>query len=294
MDKDIKMKRTSIPLDVKEFLRAEVGFGCPAENCGSPYLEYHHFDPPVHIRPHNEKGGMIALCAVHHAKADGGAYNNEQLHKFKENKVNSELVKGNLDYLRNKLLAIVGGNYYYDTEDIIEIDGMKIISLRRDADGYLRLYAKIPSMMPEERLVIDGHSWEKIGKPDDLRSPPQGKELEVRYRNGDYLYLRFGVIKTHDEAKIKYGIEILDQLGVEYPVTTLEINLKIADTPINLEAKSTKIGGSNIRGSTIKNGIKLRTNIDWLQNKIYYGYTFNRKPIYYSNKNFQKVHFVQY
>jgi hypothetical protein len=53
------------------------------ETCGNPYLEYHHFDPSVHVKPHNDPRGMIALCAQHHKKTDGHAYPNEQLHEFK-------------------------------------------------------------------------------------------------------------------------------------------------------------------------------------------------------------------
>ena len=99
--------RKSIPKAVKEVLRSEVGFGCPIKGCGNPYLEYHHFDPPVNIKPHNEPKGMIALCAQHHKKADGGAYTVEQLHTLKTDKTNAALVKGNLDWLRKNLLAVV-------------------------------------------------------------------------------------------------------------------------------------------------------------------------------------------
>ncbi|MGP5687026.1 hypothetical protein ACTXOU_13770 [Psychrobacter glacincola] len=83
--------RKSIPKAVKEVLRSEVGFGCPIKGCGNPYLEYHHFDPPVNIKPHNEPKGMIALCAQHHKKADGGAYTVEQLHTLKTDKTNAAL-----------------------------------------------------------------------------------------------------------------------------------------------------------------------------------------------------------
>ena len=102
-------KRASIPKKVKEILREEVGFGCPVKDCGNPYLEYHHFDPPIHIGPHNDPKGMIALCAQHHKKADGNAYTVEQLHDFKMNRVHSKQVRGNLDWLRRDLLSIVGG-----------------------------------------------------------------------------------------------------------------------------------------------------------------------------------------
>ena len=39
------MNRTP-PKKVIQTLRQEVGFGCPIPNCGNPYLEWHHFDPP--------------------------------------------------------------------------------------------------------------------------------------------------------------------------------------------------------------------------------------------------------
>ncbi|MEZ8930983.1 MULTISPECIES: hypothetical protein [unclassified Vibrio] len=53
---------------VKEALREEVGFGCPVTDCGNPYLEYHHFDPAVHVKPHIDPRVMIALCAQYHKK----------------------------------------------------------------------------------------------------------------------------------------------------------------------------------------------------------------------------------
>lgn len=52
------MNRTP-PEPVREILRKEVNFGCPIEGCGSPYLEYHHFDPPWHEREHHDPQGMI-------------------------------------------------------------------------------------------------------------------------------------------------------------------------------------------------------------------------------------------
>ena len=41
-------------------LRREVGFGCPV--CRSPFLTWHHFDPPYHVEEHWRHEGMIALC----------------------------------------------------------------------------------------------------------------------------------------------------------------------------------------------------------------------------------------
>lgn len=266
-----KGNRKSIPPKVKEFLRSEVGFGCPISECGNPYLEYHHFDPPVNIRAHNEPGGMIALCAQHHKKADGGAYTNEQLHALKKDKANAQIVKGNLDWLRRDLLAVVGGNFYYETPKIIEIDGHEVVSLNRDTEGYLRLSIKMLSVLPEERLLITNNFWENIGNPLDLRSPPQGKELEVKYANGDYLYLKFFELLDVGQAMKKYNNRAFENnQTVKFPITVVEVNLNIGETKIQLAPDVTQIGNGRISGgfaSHCGGGICLEnTGIVWSQN----------------------------
>ncbi|CAI2335614.1 conserved hypothetical protein [Vibrio parahaemolyticus] len=262
--------RQKIPEKVKQTLRREVGFGCPVQGCANPYLEYHHFDPPVKVKPHNNPEGMIALCAQHHKKADGGAYTNEQLHALKKDKANANDVKGNLDWLRRDLLAVVGGVFYYETLNIVRIDGVDVVSLDRDEEGYLRLSINMLSLSSEERIVIDKNSWERVGYPSDLRSPPQGKELEVSYSNGDYLYLRFWELKTKEQAQSRYNSSMLNHL--RFPITAIEVNLVIAGTGINLSPDKTTIGGLNLMGGLIENcgvGVCVEgSGFRWLQNSV--------------------------
>ncbi|HIF9187356.1 HNH endonuclease [Photobacterium damselae] len=263
--------RKPIPNAVKKILRTEVGFGCPVKGCGNPYLEYHHFDPPVSVRPHNNPEGMIALCAQHHKKADGGAYTVEQLHALKSDKANADLVKGNLDWLRKDLLAVVGGNFYYETPKIITIDNIDLVSLVRDDDGYLRLNINMLSLEPEERIIIEDNSWENIGSPIDLRSPPQGKELEVSYPNGDYLYLRFIELKSKEQAVKRYSYDVFDDLA--FPLTAVEVNMTIAGTKIELTPQSSQIGGLQITGclsSYCGGGVLIQNSgLHWSQNPIW-------------------------
>lgn len=271
MNNILKNKRTSIPDAVKHALREEVGFGCPIEGCGIPYLEYHHFDPPVNIRPHNEPSGMIALCAVHHAKADGGNYTNEQLHALKANKVNSEKVKGDLEWLRNKLLAVVGGNVFYETYRVLVIDEYDVIAFDRDELGYLRLTVNLLSLLPEERLVIKSHSWENIGNATDLRCPPQGKELEIKYANGDYLHLRFLVIKNLADAEKRYKKNMVEKYRDDFPMTAIEINMAIGGTNVHLTPTGSTIGKMRISDSVLSSpGIGIycsKTGMEWRQNE---------------------------
>ncbi|WP_429065528.1 hypothetical protein [Aeromonas bestiarum] len=263
--------RKPIPNSVKKVLRTEVGFGCPVKGCGNPYLEYHHFDPPVSVKPHNNPEGMIALCAQHHKKADGGAYTVEQLHALKRDTANANLVRGNLDWLRKDLLAVVGGNFYYETPKIITIDNVDLVSLVRDEDGYLRLNVNMLSLEPEERIIIENNSWENIGSPIDLRSPPQGKELEVSYPNGDYLYLRFIEIKSEEQAVKRYGHDFFSDLV--FPLTTVEVNMTIAGTRIELTPESSKIGMIQMTGNISKFcgcGVLIENSgVPWRQNPIW-------------------------
>jgi hypothetical protein len=289
----MKKNRTAIPAKVKQILREEVGFGCPVKGCGNPYLEYHHFDPPVHIRPHNEPKGMIALCAQHHKKADGGAYTNEQLHQLKQDTTNAHVVRGNLDWLRNKMLAVVGGSFYFETPIILEIDNIEVISLKRDSVGYLRLSINMLSLCAEERLIIDKNSWENIGSPSDLRSPPQGKELEVNYHNGDSLHVKFIEILSKEDALKRYNSQHLREQDLfEYPITFVEVNMVISDT--NIEFTPTK---TNIAGSGIVDGFFAHSNtaisitnsgIPWAQNPIW---KWNQKVQHEPNSNVIRVKF---
>lgn len=263
--------RKPIPKAVKKELRSEVGFGCPVKGCGNPYLEYHHFDPPVNVRLHNEPVGMIALCAQHHKKADGGAYTVEQLHALKKDKANASLVKGNLDWLRKDLLAVVGGNFYYETPKIITIDNIDVVSLVRDEDGYLRLNINMLSLEDGERIIIEANSWENVGEPHDLRSPPQGKELEVSYSNSDYLYLRFVELNSFEQAQKRYGTDILQD--ITFPITAVEVNLTIAGTQIELTPSSSQFGGIQMTGglsSYCGGGVVIRNSgLQWKQNPIW-------------------------
>jgi hypothetical protein len=266
-----KTNRIAIPSKVKEVLRSEVGFGCPVKGCGNPYLEYHHFDPPVSVRPHNDPAGMIALCAQHHKKADGGTYTIEQLHALKSDKANAQLVKGNLDWLRRDLLAVVGGVLYYETPIIIVIDNHELVSLKRDNEGYLRLSINMLSINAEERLIVEDNSWENIGSPIDLRCPPQGKELEVKYANGDFLYIKFLELKNSDEAHARYNNDAFKNGDItNFPITVVEVNMDIGGTNIRLSPTSTTFGGNKISGGFMSHcrvGIQLNgTGIKWAQN----------------------------
>lgn len=117
------------PATVKRTLRQEVGHGCPVSGCASPYLEYHHFDPPWAEENHHRPEGMIALCGPHHDKAGGGAFTAEQLRQLKKSSYAlSAEIKGTFEWRRQHLVARVGGNFYLDTPVMVEVQGTPVVS----------------------------------------------------------------------------------------------------------------------------------------------------------------------
>lgn len=257
--------RRNVSKETKEILRREVGFCCPMQNCGNPYLEYYHFDSAFHF---NDINGMIALCHEHYKKAENNTYTVDNLHEVKENKKQLSAVNCNLKWLDKNILSIVGDNAFYDTPIPIQIDGHNIIKFTRDDYGAQKLSIEMLSTLPEERAIIDENSWENIGSPIVLISPPTGKELAIKYNNGDYLYLKFKEVDDQKMLRHYYGIDMFGM--IDFPITVVEINMKIAGT--NIEFKTSGI--DTLRSTFSKNisigcaiGLSIDTDRCWLQNQ---------------------------
>lgn len=97
---------------IKDILKKEVNFGCPIEGCGSPYLTYHHFDPPWHKIYEHHPDKMIALCLPHHNSADHGAFTNEQLYSLKKNPFlkSNQSITGKFLWNRKAIFLFVGSH----------------------------------------------------------------------------------------------------------------------------------------------------------------------------------------
>lgn len=239
------MDRTP-PREVRRALTSEVGFGCPVPGCANPYLEYHHFDPPWTEREHHDRAGMIALCAEHHKKADAGAFTHEQLSAMKQS--TGEQVTGRFDWLRNRLLAVVGGNFYYETLTIFEFRGKRTIWFNRDEAGRLLLNLRMLTSSGEKRLRLEDNDWIIQGDPVDFESPPSGGR-RARYANGDELRIEFFDL-TQPAATQRYPTVHQDRwTGIDFPITTVEVQHLIGGANLGFGPTWTKLGGVQITGS---------------------------------------------
>ncbi|TGE37506.1 HNH endonuclease [Desulfosporosinus fructosivorans] len=247
------MNRTP-PVGVRRELRREVRFGCPVPECGNPYLSWHHFDPPWNERQHHEPSGMIALCSEHHAKADSGAFTKGQLRDLKETSAQRELaVSGKFDWMRNSILAVVGGNFFFETPIIFEFKGQPAIWFNRDDNGYLLLNVKMLTSAREPRVTIEDNFWLSIGSPDDLECPPSGKLLKVKYTNSDELKIEFVELESEEAVKKRYPETSPEQWGIAFPITAVEVFEKVGGTDFEFGPRGTRLMGGNMKNCFIRN-----------------------------------------
>jgi hypothetical protein len=246
------MNRTPPP-DVRAELRREVGFGCPV--CGSPYLTWHHFDPPWREREHHDPAGMIALCRLHHDAADVGAYTREQLRELKGRGRDARgAVGARFEWMRHRLLAVIGGGFYYETPTPLLIGDKPVIWFNRDEHNRFLLNIAMPATVPEPRLQIRDNFWIEVGEPDDLECPPNGRVVSVRYRNGDRLRVEFFEVKDGEALSRRYthadGVRHLleEEEPNGLPVTAVDIQMRLFAPIIDFDAQKTRIGGNTMTG----------------------------------------------
>jgi len=130
------------PALVRRALRQEVQFGCPVQGCGSPYLTWHHFDPPWAELEHHSVECMVALCLDHHKKADAGAFTRDQIRQMKKAPYLGGIARfpdGRFDWNREALLVVAGGNYYLGSSSILEVDDQKVVWLSKNDQGHDQL-----------------------------------------------------------------------------------------------------------------------------------------------------------
>jgi len=175
MSKSASISRTP-PADVRRTLRSEVGFGCP--KCGSPHLEYHHFDPPWAELNHHNSNGMIALCASHHAAADSGAFTQEQLRTLKRSRYAT--VQSSFEWRRKHTVFVCGGNFAYRCNSMLRVRGIDIVYFEVDENGYDTLSLNIYDTCMNKIFEMRKNDWITRTNIDDLESPPSARTLLLK------------------------------------------------------------------------------------------------------------------
>ena len=241
--------RRTPPIEVRRELRREVGFGCPVSGCGNPYLEYHHFDPPWEEEHHHDPTRMIALCASHHAKA--GAWSKNQLRSMKLVSSNRPEVRGRFEWMREDVLAVVGGNFFYETPKIVVYRDEPMIWFERDQGGRLQLNLRVLTASGLPRARLENNDWIIRGNPIDVDSPPNGSRLRVRYDNGDDMSIRFREWGDPSELGRNYPRALDLDTALRFPLITAEITVVVGGTDIKFGPTTTHLPGVQLTGSIV-------------------------------------------
>lgn len=221
-------------------LNGEVGYGCPVDGCGNPYLEYHHFDPPWNVQKHHDPSGMIALCPVHHRKADGGAYTVNQLREYKKHVAQD--VSGRFEWRRNDVIFFDAHNAYYEILAPLVYNGKPVIWINRDANNNILLNIDINITKSGQRVKLIDNVWHSIGNPKSFSCPPSGREINVVYENGDSVYVKFKDVNDLTELKKVCPSDVdttalMNRCSIRFPITVVEFGVRIKELKVNFNSK---------------------------------------------------------
>ena len=258
----------NIPKQVRETLRKEVNFGCPIEGCGSPYLSYHHFDPPWHVENHHKPEGMVALCLEHHKQADYGTFTGEQLKALKTTPFHnsSDSINGQLNWKRQNLVFIIGGNVFIGAQKIYLNKEEQLIWLTTDANDNSLLNFDIKSRNGDSIFSMKDNDWLISSNFDNIESIPSGKRLYFENKNENLkIDIRFNnfskvefIKKYEKEIPFQWLSLIVNQI-VSGTITTCSLNGHLTyPYEITMDSNGTTINGEGkeitVMGSlTLKN-----------------------------------------
>jgi len=117
--------------NVRKILREEVNYGCPIPGCGSPFLTWHHFDPPWREHEHHNPEGMIALCAKHALMADSGIYTIDQLRYYKTNPFVKDQISALWPWEPENLVFLMGGCVFLGVHPLLTLRQRKVFVATR-------------------------------------------------------------------------------------------------------------------------------------------------------------------
>lgn len=182
--------------------------------------------------------------------------------------------------MRESLIAVVGGNLYYETPIAIRIGDAPIVWFNRNPSGQLLVNLQMVTTSGEPRMVMLDNFWMTEGRESDIQCPPSGRLVRARYPNGDQLKIEFREIEGVDELDRRYRAEIpaavrerfaargipLDaapssyadpvaRAGVKFPIAAVEIRMTVAGAELELGPRATTLPGHNvITGGWISGG----------------------------------------
>ncbi len=130
--------RTRPNAAVRRQLRQEVGYGCPVQDCRSPFLTFHHFDPPWRVGGIHNPDGMIAMCHTHHDMADRGVWTAADLREMKRLHWPQDTIESSIPWTKGRFL-LSAGTMFASESATLRVAHRELLSLRPTQNGPIEL-----------------------------------------------------------------------------------------------------------------------------------------------------------
>jgi hypothetical protein len=210
------------PTEIRRKLRKEIGFGCPIQGCRSPFLEYHHFNPPWHEGHTHNVEGMNALFPSHHIMADRGTWTVEELEKLKINN-EIDLVNGKLNWNLKDSVVNAGSNFFIVQDRLsLRILGNEIFGLSENENGQITLNALLWDKSGELVIqIIDNDIIVAPNKINDFVCNASGNKIRIESIENQ-TYLDFAIKR---EKKSNLAQDLANEINstqLEFPLITLK------------------------------------------------------------------------
>lgn len=204
------MNRTP-PTSVCKALRQEVNYGCPVPGCGSPFLTWHHFDPPWREHQHHNPEGMIALCANHAQMADSGVYTKEQFKRWKANPFVKDLISAPWPWEPENIVFLMGGCVFFGARPFLTLRQREVFAAARVQVSNAAAQSvafDLDLVDPQGNPIVDmKENWLTVhtDRLNDLRFTPGSKRFFVSHISGLQMAMRFHRYSRHDfERRLSY------------------------------------------------------------------------------------------
>jgi hypothetical protein len=210
---------------------------------------------------------MIALCLTHAGHADANAYEREYLRSLKQSgRPEAADVRGELTWMRRRVLALVGGNWYYETPTILQVGSTNAISLGRDEEGYLLLDLRMPSLSGQPRARIEENFF-TVGRDHvaDIECAARGRTIKIDYPNGDRFRHEYRDIIDEEALRERYGALVGSSRVsgmIQFPVTVVEVSEQTKNFRLDFDPLTTRLGGVQMTGGWfIHNGVGVHLEV---------------------------------
>ena len=241
------------PAAVLDVLRSEVNYGCPVADCGSPFLTWHHFDPPWRETKHHDASGMVALCSEHARIADNDMYTKDQLRAFKL----APFVKDRLQYqwpwTTEQLLVVLGRVVLIGPRPVIALGGRNLVTFERGAlPNVSQPIVYVGVDLPDATgatIVTMKENWLDVDvrQLESMEVPPGTRDLHLKHSSGVELDLH---LKRYPPSEFDHLIDELLEGAVQRADTKALARRVAADS-------EGKLPVLRVRGHFFSNDIKL-------------------------------------